>query len=131
MCDGQNPFEFLDCVDLEEGDAVEHIKLQSSFTDKVCQSLEMLGLEASESSIVATVFRNTLTTEPELRNLPGALACMGFQVADDLSTSDEEPAVPLSLERYNEAVHDQDFVSPDDQNSRLCLRSTDHGPDCD
>jgi len=115
VCDGRNPFGFLDCVDPEE-DAVEHLKLQSSFIDKVCQSLELLGLEASQSSIVATVFQNTLTTEPELRNLHRALSCMGFQAVNDLSTSEEEPALPLSLERYNEAVHDQDFVSPDNPN---------------
>ena len=115
MCDGRNPFGFLDCVDPEE-DAVEHLKLQSSFIDKVCQSLELLGLEASQSSIVATVFQNTLTTEPELRNLHRALSCMGFQAVNDLSTSEEKPALPLSLERYNEAVHDQDFVSPDNPN---------------
>jgi hypothetical protein len=113
MCDGQNPFNFLDCVDPEEADAVKDLKLQSSFIDKACQSLELLGLEASESFIVATVFQNTLTTEPELRNLHRALLCMGFQVVDDLSTSEEESAVPLSLERYNEAVHDQDIVGPD------------------
>jgi hypothetical protein len=69
MCDGRNPFGFLDGVDPEEEDAVERLKLQASFIDKVCRSLELLGLEASESSIVATVFQNTLTTEPELRNL--------------------------------------------------------------
>ena len=112
VCDGQNPFGFLDCVGPEEEDDVEHLKLQPSFVDKVCQSLESLGLEASESSIVTTVFQNTLTTEPELRNLHRALSCMGFQAVDDLSTSEEEAAVPLSLERYNEAVHNQDFVSP-------------------
>ena len=131
VCDGRNPFGFLDGVDPEEEDAVEHLKLQSSFIDKVCQSLELLGLEASESSIVATVFQNTLTTEPELRNLHRALSCMGFQVVNDLSTSEEEPAVPLSLERYNEAVHDRDFVSPDNPRQRFCLRNTHHRPDCD
>jgi hypothetical protein len=119
VCDGQNPFGFLDCVDPEEEDAVEHLKLQSSFVDKVCQSLELLGLKASESPIVATVFQNTLTTEPELRNLHQALSCMGFQVVDDLSTSEEEAAIPLSLERYNEAIHNQDFVSPDNPNYGL------------
>ena len=119
MCDGQNPFTFLDGVDPEEEEAVEHLKLQSSFVDKVCQSLELLGIESSESSIVTTVFQNTLTTEPELRNLHRALSRMSFHVVDDLSTSEEEPAMLLSLERYNEAVHNQDFVSTDDQNSGL------------
>jgi hypothetical protein len=38
----------------------------------------LLGLEASQSPIVATVFQNTLTTEPELRNLHRDLSCMGF-----------------------------------------------------
>jgi hypothetical protein len=131
MCDGQNPFDFLDYVDLEDEDAVEHLKSLPSFIDKVCQSLELLGLEASESSIVAAVFQSILTTEPELRNLHRALSCMGFQVVDDLSTSEEAPAVSLSLARYNEAVHDRDFVSLDDPNSRFCLRNTHHGPDCD
>ena len=115
MCDGQNPFGFFDCADPEEEDAVEHLKLQPSFIDKVCQSLELLGLEASESSIVAIVFQNTLTAEPELRNLHRALSCMDFQVADNLSTSEESSTVPLSLERYNEAMHDRDVVSPHTQ----------------
>jgi hypothetical protein len=127
MCDGQNPFSFLNCVDLGDEDAVEHLKLQSSFVDNVCQSLESLGLEASESSIVATVLQNTLTTEPELRNLRRALSCMGIQVVDDLSISEEEAAIPLSLERYNnEAVQDRDFVSSDKPKLRFRLQKNTH-----